>query len=306
MRKFILPSWLLLAALAMPAFAQSQPSSSSSSSEDEGRTTRSNTDLGYIDSAVPRDQIYLRYDSGYGFDFANRAEFFYARSQPGGPGLPRQERSIDYQDLSAYAELKVADCASVFVEAPFRWLNPAINDNHAGFGDVNGGFKVAWLLDDVVATFQLRAFAPTGAASRGLGTRHASIEPALLVFARLDERIGVAGELRYWVPLGGTDFAGEVLRYGVGVRYDLFQETPVRVSPIVELVGWSVLSGRASRVTEAGVVDLRGASGTILNLKVGARFGLGEQVDLYAGYGRALTGERWYEDLARVELRFRY
>ena len=30
------------------------------------------------------------------------------------------------------------------------------------------------------------------------------------------------------------------------------------------------------------------------------------QSDLYVGYGRALTGEVWYKDIVRVELRMRY
>ena len=28
--------------------------------------------------------------------------------------------------------------------------------------------------------------------------------------------------------------------------------------------------------------------------------------DLYIGYGRSLTGDRWYRDILRAELRFRY
>ena len=46
---------------------------------------------------------------------------------------------------------------------------------------MNAGFKWAfWETDDQVATFQLRTYIPTGAASRGLGNNHVSLEPALL------------------------------------------------------------------------------------------------------------------------------
>ena len=53
---------------------------------------------------------------------------------------------------------------------------------------------------------------------------------------------------------------------------------------------------------------------TIVNAKVGVRTMLGKPVgnglmnraDVYAGYGRALTGEVWYKDLMRFELRVRY
>ena len=48
----------------------------------------------------------------------------------------------------------------------------------------------------------------------------------------------------------------------------------------------------------------KGAAGdTIVNAKVGVRFKLGEFGDFYTGYGRALTGSRWYEETLRVEFR---
>ena len=43
---------------------------------------------------------------------------------------------------------------------------------------------------------------------------------------------------------------------------------------------------------------------TIVNLKAGARIGLGKNADLYGGYGHSLTGDRWYRDVIRFELRF--
>jgi hypothetical protein len=33
---------------------------------------------------------------------------------------------------------------------------------------------------------------------------------------------------------------------------------------------------------------------------------LGEQAGLFVGYGRAVTGERWYRDIVRVEFRWLY
>ena len=79
-------------------------------------------------------------------------------------------------------------------------------------------------------------------------------------------------------------------------------------------MGWTALGGLET--TEAGA---RSAAGdTIVNMKIGVRFGLGDynqpgggsqlndRVSLYAGYARALTGDVWYRDMFRLELIWYY
>lgn len=264
--------------------------------------------VGYIDNPIPTDQLILRYDAGYNFRTPNRAEFFYAQPRPGGPGLPRGERSIDFQDVVAVLEATGDRRWSVFAEVPVRFLNPDVNANTAGLGDVRAGFKYAfWEGEAGVATFQLRVFAPSGDASRGLGTRHVSLEPALLGFRPLGERLALLGEFRVWTPVGGTDFAAPVLRYGAGLRYDLLRTDTLRLAPIAEFVGWTVLGGKESRLTPSGVGAMNGSAGaSIVNVKVGYRLDVGGRFGLFAGYGRALTGERWYADTFRLEGRWLY
>src|SRR6266478_1129137 len=58
--------------------------------------------VGYIDSAIPASVLRLRFDADYNLNRASRAEFFYARTGPLGPGLPKAESRIDDQQLSAY------------------------------------------------------------------------------------------------------------------------------------------------------------------------------------------------------------
>ena len=104
-----------------------------------------------------------------------------------------------------------------------------------------------------------------------------------------------------------SDFTGNVLRYGIGTSYIVAQNDRWYVAPVVETVGWTVLSGQEAN--DAGAVSARGD--TIVNAKIGLRFGFGGSgcgtaptgSDLYIGYGRALTGEVWYKDMVRVELR---
>ena len=280
-------------------------------------TTRAQSSVGYIDSAIPLTQFRLRFDAAYDDNRPDRAEFFYAKcgcfringsdpKAPGPPGSPpsRIETSVDYQDIASYLELAVNQRISAFVEVPVRFLNPEVLNNTAGIGDMNAGFKVALLHDDCrFVTFQFRTYIPTGKPEAGLGTDHVSLEPALLGYQRLTDRLVLEGELRDWIPIGGTDFAGNIIRYGAGLGYDAFRSCKVRVTPVAEFVGWTVLGGKELAVAGPVATVLDASGDTIVNLKVGARVGIGEHSDLYFGYGRALTGAVWYKDILRLEYR---
>ena len=147
---------------------------------------------------------------------------------------------------------------SVFVEGGARLLNPEVNGDTSGLSDMNVGFKYAFLTSqDGLASFQLRTYIPTGNPNLGLGTSHVSLEPGLLGFTRLTDRLGLGGELRYWIPVGGTDFAGSVLRYGVGAAYDLWDNGRVRIAPTLEFIGWTVLGGKQSQLQQSGDVLFR-------------------------------------------------
>jgi hypothetical protein len=274
----------------------------------EGGLTVRDSSVGYIDPAALADQVRLRADGGTGFRAPSRAEFFYAQGQPGGPGLPRPERNIDFQDYTLYLEKTLDPSWALFAEGGGRYLNPDLNANARGWSDLNVGFKYSILSDEESAfTFQLRAYLPTGITERGLGTGHVSLEPALLGFMRLTDDLGVAAELRLWQPVAGTNFAGSVLRYGLGLRYDLWQGEEWKLAPTAEAIGWSVLGGRESQLLPSGLGQVNGAAGThIVNLKLGARLDLNDQVGFYLGYGVAVTGERWYSDIARLEFRWLY
>jgi hypothetical protein len=286
--------WL---ALAAPAGVRAQGTS--------GPTVESSS-VGYIDPAIPGSQVRVRADAAYRNRRPTRAEFFYPKGGgAGGPGTPFPETSIDYQDFATYLEMGVSPRLSIFAEGMGRLLNPDINDNTAGFGDLNAGFKYAFLLtDDTVATFQLRTYIATGDADRGLGTNHASLEPAFLIYRRLTDRLTLEGEFRDWIPIGGTDFAGNVLRYGVGVSYGERCLDSWWLTPVAEVVGWTVLDGKVLAVPSPTVTRVEDAAGdTIVNVKLGLRLGFGDRANLYSGYGRALTGDTWYKDIWRVELR---
>jgi hypothetical protein len=98
----------------------------------------------------------------------------------------------------------------------------------------------------------------------------------------------------------------------------MYDRGNLRVTPVTELVGWTVLNGLGSFVgivsaTEPPGLELprthwvEGASGaTIVNVKLGVRTYFGERSDVYVGWGHSLTGSRRYRDLVRVEYRLAF
>jgi hypothetical protein len=268
----------------------------------------SDSGAGYIDNAIVGHVFRFRYDASYNNPQPGRAEFFWPVAGGFGPG-PGPDPSVDYQDFSAYLELLMLPRLSVFIEAPARLLNPELRDNTAGLGDSNIGFKYALSQDSCsTITAQFRVYLPTGDGDRGLGTDHASLEPALLHYRRLSQRMAFFAELRDWIAVGGTpNFAGNVLRYGLGTSYQLNDCDACRpLSAVFEVVGWTVLEG-ATGITTFPPLQTQFTSAvgdTIVNAKVGLRWQLTPDTDLYAGYGHALTHETWYEDNFRIELRW--
>lgn len=272
---------------------------------------------GYIDNALPMTQFRLRYDSAYGNNRPDRANFFYAKcgcfGSPNAVGPPLPETSVDSQTLYSYVEYAVTPRASLFANVPVRFINPEQNRNAAGVSDLQFGGKYALLYDpNRVLSVQLQVIVPTGDTRLGLGSGSTWIEPGLLYQEQLSCRWQVFGQLKDQIPLTRvSDFAGNVLTYGVGTSYRVAEGSWGYVAPVAEVVGWTVLSGRELNPDLGNDVSAEGA--TIVNAKFGVRFGLGRpdfdgpnptRSDLYIGYGRALTGEVWYKNMFRVEYRW--
>ena len=272
--------------------------------------------VGYIDSAIVRNQVRLRVDASFDNPTPDRAEFFYPQCGcfgphargPGETGVP--ETGVDYQEISLYAEsLLMGNTISGFVEIPFRLINPEVVDNTAGLSDISFGLRANLLRDcNRALTFQFRTFVPTGDGSRGLGMEHVTLEPGLLFMRRFNSGTTIEGEIRDYIPIDGTDgYAGNVLRYGLGISRTLFDNGRLAATPVFETVAWSVLSGDV--LTSTG---LESAETTIVNAKFGTRFDLkphrrcGATQSLYVGYGTALTDDVWYEDTIRAEYRYAF
>jgi hypothetical protein len=276
--------------------------------EAEGGPSTRDSSVGYIDRALISNLFRLRFDDNFLSNRPTRAEFIYPKGAPFGPGLPKADPRVDFQELNSYLEVAANSRLSGFVEAPVRFLHPEVNAPATGFGDMNAGFKWGVICtSDLLATFQLRTYFPTGDSHRGLGTDHFTLEPAFLANYRYTDWLTVESELRYWAPLDGTDFAGDIVRYGVGLTFGKRCPNGFWATPVTELVGWTVLGGKETVVLSPTLAPVESARGdTIINGKVGLRFGYGDRADIYTGYGRALTGDVWYKNTFRVELRWRF
>jgi hypothetical protein len=284
---------------------------------------------GYIDNAIIGSQVRIRLDAGFGVNAPDRAEFFYAKcgcfrflpiTNPAydpnapGPGSGGQiEGDLAFQEFRFDAEYALAHRFSILAEVPARTIEPRAVPRTAGLGDIEIGAKGGIIANDTTAlTGQMRVYFPSGDARKGLGTNHTTIEPSLLYHSRLgDSGFSIAGETAIWIPIRGSagvptasgeKFSGNVFRYGVGGSYAFVDTSRIRVTPVVELIGWRVFNG--FQTTPAGSFKANGTD--IVNVKVGARVDSGGPSSFYLGVGHALTDAVWYQDIVRAEYRFAF
>lgn len=284
--------------------------------------------VGYIADATIESQVRVRFDAGFHNNVPDRAEFFYGQCGcnfsgapgPGGIGAGDLVTDLNFQQLTVDGQYAVNSRVAVFAALPFRFvqpqsflgetLKPALPhsfQNESGLSDIRAGAKVAIVSTDAtVLTAQGQWYFQSGDSRKGLGTNHASIEPALLLYQRLSDRLALESQIGDWHPIdgsqfGGKSYAGDVFFYGIGPSFELVSNDHVRFAPVLELVGWHVLGGQQQAAGTLG-----SAEGTnIVNLKIGARTTIG-RYSWYVGYGRALTDAVWYSDIVRVEYRYSF
>src|SRR5262249_51133356 len=133
--------------------------------------------------------------------------------------------NVDYQELSSYLEYAFNKRLSAFVEIPYRFVHfgqdleedaerRGLNGKFAepeggaidrggapfdtrGLADIQAGFKAALIADpNRYLTFQLCTYIPTGDARQGLGTGHVTLEPGLLLYERLTDRLVFQGQFK--------------------------------------------------------------------------------------------------------------
>jgi hypothetical protein len=323
-----------------PPPSQKSKSTKAGKTKKPPRPTVEGSMVGYVDDAIVGSQIRIRFDAGFHNNAPDRAEFFYAQyAGLNGPGPSSVAADLNFQQLYMRAEYAPRQRFSFFTEVPERWIQPqliAANvspttslTNEAGIGDLAAGFKLAALASpNQYLSFQFQIYFPSGNASLGLGTSHYSVEPALLYYRKLSDRVALESELGDSHPIGGSScknicestsaassssqgFAGDVFFYGLGPSYTVYRSDQLRVAPVLELVGWRVLGGLETNcvpsVLDCSSQEAVSASGTnIVNLKAGARALVGDHSSFYIGYGHQLTHEFWYKEIVRAEYRYTF
>ncbi|WP_166819886.1 transporter family protein [Thalassoroseus pseudoceratinae] len=259
-----------------------------------------------IDSAKPLSQLRLRFDSRYGLAFPDRSEYFWAEPELG-PKLP--EHSVDYQRYSVRQEIG-GESFSVFTEVPLLSIDPVVNPNTTGLGDVIVGQKFLltnaknrkWQVAQILTTVL-----NTGSIHRGLGNGNTALEPGILVRRTLSETTYLHGELKYWIPLGADPkHSGEILRYGLGLSTVAYQTDCFAMMPTLEVITHTVTTGQKTTPT-GEVVDVDGE--TFSNLLFGTRYAWGPPGDLglfeIGVAGGFLLGNDGFDD-ARMTFDFRW
>lgn len=299
-----------------------------------GRESRRRPSMvGYIGDSTIASQVRIRFDTGYGANAPDRAEFFYAKCgcyrdvadlippafDPDSPGPgPGVVTNLNFQQLYLLAEFAPHERVSVFGEVPIRWLQPqefvpglGSFDSTSGLSDIRFGAKFGVVvLPERQVTVLLQVAAPTGEPLDGLGTNHWSVEPAILYSEHVTDRFALEAQFGDVLPADGSagvptvssdKFSGSVLYYGIGPSYEVYSTDRVRIAPVVELVGWHVNGGFQTTLEPTPFPSSSGTN--IVNLKFGVRFVVQEQNSIYVGYGHSLTDAIWYDDIFRAEYR---
>jgi len=230
-----------------------------------------------IDPAQPFNNFRIRTGLGYGFQLPDRSEYRWAKTRTGA-GPPSGESTLNYQEARMRMELGSKKFSTAF-EIPILAVDPQVNRNHAGLGDLQLVLKTV-LLDgkDWMLTQYFGTRFPTGSAGAGLGSGHVSLEPGLLFRNRMREQTWMHGELKFWFPLGADpSHGGQVLKFATGFN-TVWSETDTSAwLPSLEFSTFSFLNGMATDATGA----LRAIDGDgMLYVTPGLRYAVDRKGDM--------------------------
>lgn len=254
-----------------------------------------------LDTTQPLQQLRFRGDFGFGIDFPDRSEYFWA-SPVRGPGY---RGAIDYREFAFMFEIG-GDSLSVQTEFPLRGFSPEFDSGHGSAGDIRITQKLRLVDgDDIQVSQMLRVHTPSGNVGIGGGTGHASMEPGVLGRYRWSDWTYLHAELKYWLPMGGTPpFAGDVLTYGFGISSVWYESLTAAVIPTLELSSINFLTGQ--KTGPAGPLPV--SRDNTAALHPGVRFawdpgGDSGPIELAVSSGFAISRDRHYDSLLRLELR---
>lgn len=265
----------------------------------------------FLDISQPLNNFRFRLDSAFGTPTPDKAEYFWAKSRAAnGKGPPLVERNVDWQEFRILMETG-GPKFSAGTELPFRSVDPELNNNTTGLGDVNVVTKLVLAEGRRVQLTQLfRTYINSGLSTRGLGTGHVSMEHGFLLRYQSTPLTFWHSELKFWFPIAGDpNHSGPVLQTGLGVSHVWYDSDAFAILPTLEIQHWTVLDGMVTQFPGTNAAPIDGMQ--IWNLAPGVRmvfdrtgeFGLFE---LGIGSSLGVTDNRLYDALLRFDVRFSF
>jgi hypothetical protein len=255
-----------------------------------------------LETAMNNPSVGIRFKNDFGLNTPDRLEYVWARAGRG----PAAEQRVDIFDSVLRMEVGNASAVAI-TEYTMRSLNPDINPNTVGFGDMVVGAK-ANIYDNgcTQVSSAFRTYLKTGPVDRGLGTGHVSLEPGILACHQLSQFTYLHGELKYWLPIAGTNgFAGDVLQSGLGISTLWRDYDDFALMPTFEVQSHTFLFGsQTNSIGPREDVDSLTVVGFYPGLRIAkhrSRIGLVE-VGFAAGFS---AGDRdWFDQRLLLDLRW--
>jgi hypothetical protein len=255
-----------------------------------------------LDTTQPRHQLRFRTDFGFGLQFPDRNEYYWA-ADPVGPGY---QGEVDTRQFAFMFEIG-SDAFSVQTEFPIQGYSPEFGGGHSAFGDIRITQKTRMLDAERLQIAQMfRLHTPSGNKRIGAGTGHVSMEPGVLARYRYTDWTYFHGELKYWLPVGGNpETSGDVLTYGFGLSTVWYETLCTAIIPTLEMQSINFLEGQKT----GPFGDIRVDDDNTAMLMPGLRFMRDQGGDIGAidcgvGLGFGFSHTQYYDSLLRFELRF--
>ena len=255
-----------------------------------------------LDTAIQVPHVGLRVQLDNGLQVPDRAEYFW------GSDAATTETGVSAQDVSVRLAMGNEKLMAL-TQYTLRSLDPDVEANTTGMGDMIVGAQ-AILVDGKrtkLATI-FRTYLATGTSTKGLGTGHTSLEHGLLARHCLSPEVYLFGEVKYWVPIGGTSgVSGDVLSTGWGVSSIAAESDVFAFLPTFELRTLSFLFGGQKRPGSNTTESIDGE--TAVELYPGARFVFDRQSDLGliefgCAAGITIADDQWFDTRWVFDLRF--
>jgi hypothetical protein len=255
-----------------------------------------------LDTALTSPYMGFRVRSDRGINAPDRLEYLWGKAGSG----PAPESRVDLIDTIYRTELG-NEKAGFISEMRMRSLDPTINANTVGFGDMLVGGKL--LVYESTCTKVSTIFLThlnTGPERKGLGRGHVALEPGVLAMRKWNDRTYLFGEWKYHVPLGATPgFSGDIFKTGWGIATIWHDTDCYAMIPTFEIQTLSFLFG--GRTLPDGA-EVRVDGSTAIDLYPGIRWTFNKSAvgayELGMSGGMSIADRDWFDSRMILELRW--